>query len=114
MSRLMLIYFIDDNRFSSGRTTLTYDRQVSGLTESRDAVLDAERRGECLMAFDLADRGLRDHPDDLWLRHRAVLALARAGSTKEAARRFAEYGLNGIDDEDVAALEARLAKDEAL
>src|SRR5258707_4190085 len=88
--------------------------RMAGLAESRDAVLDAERRGEFLMAFDLADRGLHEHPDDLWLRHRAVLALARAGSTNEAARRFAEYGLSGIDDEDVAALEARLAKDAAL
>ena len=67
-----------------------------------------------LMAFDLAERALREHPDDVWLRHRAVLALARAGSTSEATRRFADYGLKGVDDEDVAALEARIAKDDAL
>jgi class 3 adenylate cyclase len=80
----------------------------------REAVLDAERRGELLMAFDLAERGLEQRPDDLWLKHRAVLALARAGSTGEAARRFSEYGLAGSEDEDIAALEARIAKDEAL
>jgi class 3 adenylate cyclase len=84
------------------------------LVSSHEAVLDAERRGELLMAFDLADRALADDPDDLWLKHRAVLALARAGSTGEAARHFAEYGLGGIDDEDVAALEARIAKDQAI
>src|SRR3954454_20973473 len=77
-------------------------------------VLDAERRGELLTAFDRAERGLAERPDDLWLKHRAVLALARAGSTGEAARRFTDYGLAGIDDEDVAALEARIAKDEAI
>src|SRR5947209_14851229 len=66
------------------------------------------------MAFDLAERALAEHPDDLWLKHRAVLALARAGSTGEAARRFVEYGLGGVEDEDVAALEARIAKDIAL
>jgi class 3 adenylate cyclase len=81
---------------------------------SHEAVLEAERRGELLMAFDLADRALAEHPDDVWLKHRAVLALARAGSTGEAARRFADYGLAGVEDEDVAALEARIAKDEAL
>src|SRR6476619_5035215 len=81
---------------------------------SREAVLEAERRGELLMAFDLAERALAEHPDDLWLKHRAVLALARAGSTGEAARHFAEYGLAGIEDEDVAALEARIAKDQAI
>ena len=79
-----------------------------------DAVRREERRGELLAAFDLAERGLDDHPDDLALKHRAVLALARTGATEEAARRFAEYGLADIPDEDIAALRARIAKDIAL
>src|SRR6516164_4511052 len=65
------------------------------VVESPDMWLDAvrreERRGELLAAFDLAERGLSEHPDDTALKHRAVLALARAGATEEAARRFAEY-----------------------
>jgi Tetratricopeptide Repeats-Sensor/Adenylate and Guanylate cyclase catalytic domain len=79
-----------------------------------ERVRDAERRGELLAAFDLAERGLAEHPEDLWLRHRAVLALARAGSTDEAQRRFTAYGLASVDDEDVQALSARIAKDVAL
>ena len=79
-----------------------------------EAVRREERRGELLGAFDLAERGLAEHPDDLSLKHRAVLALARAGATAEAARRFEQYGLDGIADEDVAALRARIAKDVAL
>ena len=79
-----------------------------------EAVKREERRGELLTAFDLADRGLAEHPDDLWLKHRAVLALARAGATEEAARRFAEYGLGDVGDEDVASLHARIFKDLAL
>jgi hypothetical protein len=80
------------------------------------AVREAERRGEVLSAFDLAERGLAEHPDDTWLKHRAVLALARAGATEQAAARFDEYGLAGVEDdnEDVASLRARIAKDEAL
>jgi Adenylate and Guanylate cyclase catalytic domain len=78
------------------------------------AVRDAERRGELLDAVDLAERGLALHPDDLRLRHRAVLALARAGATGEAARRFSAYGLDAVDDGEVAALGARIAKDAAL
>jgi hypothetical protein len=78
------------------------------------AVLEEERRGELLTAFDLAERGLQEQPDDVWLKHRAVLALARAGATQEAARRFQLYGLAGVPDEDVAALRARIAKDVAL
>ena len=78
------------------------------------AVRVEERRGELLTACDLADRGLAEHPDDVWLKHRAVLALARAGATEEAARRFEQYGLGGNEDEDVAALHARIVKDLAL
>jgi hypothetical protein len=79
-----------------------------------DAVRREERRGELLTAFDLAERGLAQHPDDVALKHRAVLALARTGATEEAARRFDRYGLSASSDEDVSALQARIAKDVAL
>ena len=78
------------------------------------AVEREERRGELLAAFDLAERGLAEHPEDLPLKHRAVLALARAGATEEATRRFESYDLGRIRDEEVAALGARIAKDFAL
>ena len=83
-------------------------------TEWLEAVRSEERRGEFLAEFDLANRGLEQYPDDLWLKHRAVLALARAGSTGEAARRFAELGLDSVDNEEIAALGARIEKDVAL
>jgi class 3 adenylate cyclase len=79
-----------------------------------EAVKDAERRGELLTAVDLAEQGLAERPDDLWLKHRAVLALARAGATEEAAQRFERYGLHSAQQEDIAALAARIAKDLAL
>src|SRR5438067_4562048 len=79
-----------------------------------EQVVAAERRGELLSAVDLAERGLEQHPGDVALQYRSVLALARAGSTGEAARRFEEYGLGRLDDEDAQALEARIAKDVAL
>jgi hypothetical protein len=79
-----------------------------------DDVVAAERSGELLSAVDLAERGLEEHPGDVALQYRAVLALARAGSTEQAARRFEEYGLRSVDTEDVRALEARIAKDFAL
>ena len=79
-------------------------------------VRDAERRGELLAAVDLAERGLAEHPDDLRLRHRAVLCLARSGSTEEATRRFESYRLFELEDadEDVGSLGARIAKDRAM
>ena len=79
-----------------------------------DAVSAAERRGELLVAFDLAERGLEEYPDDVWLRHRAVLALARSGATDEAQRRFDAYGLASVEEADPQALQARIAKDLAL
>lgn len=79
-----------------------------------ERVVAAERRGELLTAFDLAERALDEHPEDVALRHRAVLELARAGSTERAAARFEEYGLGDVDAEDVRSLEARIAKDVAL
>ena len=92
----------------------TPESEPRSAGEWLDAVRREERRGELLTAFDLAERGLAQHPDDLWLKHRAVLALARAGATEEAARRFEEYGLRGVEDEDVASLHARISKDLAL
>ncbi|HEY7948545.1 MAG TPA: tetratricopeptide repeat-containing protein, partial [Acidimicrobiales bacterium] len=79
-----------------------------------EAVRDAERRGELLSAFDLAEQGLEEYPRDVALQFRAVLSLARTGSTGQAARRFIEFNLSSVDTEDVAALEARIQKDEAL
>ena len=78
------------------------------------AVRREERRGELLTAFDLAERGLAEHPGDLWLEHRAVLALARAGATEQAAERLRRAGLDRRGEEDIAALRARIAKDVAL
>ena len=73
-----------------------------------------ERRGELLAAYDIANRGLEQHPEDVDLAYRAVLALARSGSTSEAERRFVELHLTDVDTEDVAALWARILKDRAL
>jgi hypothetical protein len=93
---------------------LLEDGERRSPDEWLEAVKDEERRGELLAAFDVAERGLTDHPGDVRLKHRAVLALARAGATEEASRRFALYGLDNVQDEDVAALLARIAKDRAL
>jgi class 3 adenylate cyclase len=73
-----------------------------------------ERRGELLTAYDVADRGLVEHPGHVDLAFRAVLVLARTGATHEAERRFIELGLAEVQTEDVAALHARIQKDRAL
>lgn len=81
------------------------------------AIADVERlleNGDLLRAFDRADESVAVHPDSETLKHRGVLALARAGATERAAQVFREWGLANSSDADVRALEARIAKDRAL
>lgn len=73
-----------------------------------------EGRGELILAYDIAQRGLEVYPDDLWLRYRAVLALAKSGATRRARTSFLDYGLKDHPETDIAALGARIAKDVAL
>jgi hypothetical protein len=84
------------------------------------ATLAAMRGGDLLAAYDLAERGLRNAPDDLDLKYLSVLALARSGATELASKRFQRLGLGasvaarGHLAVDIPALAARLAKDLAL
>jgi len=84
------------------------------------ATLAAMRGGDLLAAFDHAERGLRNVPDDLELKYLSVLALARSGGTELASKRFQRLGLGssgavrGHLAVDIPALAARLDKDRAL
>lgn len=81
-----------------------------------------EREGELFRAYDLAQQGLADFPDDLRLKHRAVLCLASTGARQQAGQLYDELGLDRHGDIwlttslglDIAALRPRLLKDEAL
>jgi class 3 adenylate cyclase/tetratricopeptide (TPR) repeat protein len=73
-----------------------------------------ERRGELLLAYDTALHGLEEHPGDVWLAHRAVLNLAKAGATHRAEAEFQRLNLDESREADVVALSARIAKDRAL
>src|SRR4051812_11728059 len=81
-----------------------------------------EREGELFRAYDMARQGLEHFPDDLPLKHRAVLCLASTGATTQAAALFDRFRLDQAVDNsmssrlelDIAALRSRLIKDEAL
>src|SRR5262245_43273566 len=79
-----------------------------------DEVRGFEARGEHLLAYDAATRGLAQHDGDPALAHRAVLALARGGATRRAAAEYVRLGLDRRPERDAAALGARIAKDAAL
>ncbi len=78
--------------------------------------------GDQLLAYDVCVQGLEENPDDPALKHAAVLALARSGATAQARRRYGELGLDAVSRAavsrslyiDIAALDARIAKDLAL
>jgi class 3 adenylate cyclase len=83
-----------------------------------------EREGELLQAYDIARQGLAKYPNDLALKHRAVLCLASTQATSQAAELFTKVRLDLSDSElaslppglrmDIPCLNARLRKDEAL
>ena len=81
------------------------------LEDTQATVRGFEGSGMMLRSYDAAMRGLDHYPDNLWLKHRAVLALARSGATEMGMRRYGKFGLDGLEDEDAAALGARLDKD---
>jgi hypothetical protein len=95
-------------------SNLTRDTSPWPASQWLEAVRREEKRGELLAAYDLAGRGLEEHPGDVDLAYRAVLSLARTGATYEAERRFSELGLSAVESEDVSALGARIQKDRAL
>ena len=81
---------------------------------------EAMGNGRFLTAHDSAMKGLEKHPDDIWLKHRAVLSLARAGNTKRAINLFGEFFPPNFDAPDqftmveIGSLNGRLQKDIGL
>ena len=65
-----------------------------------------------IRTYEDAVGGLKQNPTDPALQHKAILALARAGSTKLALSEYDRYGLNSVrHHEDIMSLDARLSKD---
>lgn len=87
---------------------------MSGAADWLARVRGHEARGELLLAYDTALQGLAEYPDDLWLAHRAVLNLAKAGATVRAGSEYVRLGLARSQEPEIAALAARIAKDRAL
>lgn len=81
----------------------------------RERIIDRFNQGDLARAYDLCQDGLRDHPDDDWLKHRAVLCLIRSGALERAAAAYRDYRLAEVrHDEDCLAVGARLLKALAL
>lgn len=76
---------------------------------------EALRAGNYLLCYDLVDQAQQLGVQTRRLQHLSLLALANAGSTEFAWRRYRELGLREEEiDEDWLALQGRLLKDLAL
>ena len=74
--------------------------------------MSASLQHDYVQTYERAIDALRLTPKDQELQHKAVLALARAGSTRLALAEYNRYGLDAIrNHEDIMALGARLSKD---
>lgn len=72
----------------------------------------SENEHDYIQIYESAVAGLNKTPNDLDTQHKAVLALARAGSLKFALAEYKRYGLDTIRrHEDIMALGGRLSKD---
>lgn len=108
------------------------EHSSQALTPKRTAaewlaeVRRCESNAELFLAYDLARQGLEQFPHDLALKHRAVLSLASTGASLRAAEEFRRLGLDRVAQNppsntlqqslifDIASLNARLLKDEAV
>lgn len=86
-------------------------RDLPDLEALKSDIKGLEKNGMLLRVYDAAINGLVHHPRNLWLRHRAVLALARSGATETATREYKKFSPEEKKDGEVAALGARLEKD---
>ena len=81
----------------------------------RQFIEESFKRGDLAAAFDLCLDQLDKAPDDLWLRHRAVLCLVKSGALERARGLYQRFQLDRADfDEDCLALGARLEKASAF
>ena len=97
---------------------MTNAMRTSPPRDPNDLMAEAKQaghRGEQILAFDIAQKGLEHHPGHTGLQRQAIYALILSGATQEANRRFIEYGLASQRiHPDIAALEARLLKESAF
>ena len=108
---------------TSFRRRLGVERATSEDASDRsNQVADLVGRGDYLRAYDTAMDSIEHGRADPKLRYLAVLALAKAGATALARRKFSVLGLDTVDPstitsqlvDDIAALIPRLDKDMAL
>ena len=87
---------------------------TNSVEEIKSEIIRAQKTGDYLKEYDLAQAALRVSPNDEFLQYCSVLALARCNAQQRALYFFYFYMLNLSDNEYVRALEPRILKDLAF
>lgn len=80
----------------------------------RSAIIRAQKTGDYLKEYDLAQAALESSPGDEFFQYCSVLALSRCNAKQRALDLFYSYKLHLSRDEYVRSLEARILKDLAF
>jgi len=87
---------------------------TKSMEEIRKEILDAQKTGDYLREYDLAQAALQLSPYDEFFQYSSVLALSRCNAKQRALDSFYAYKLHLSDNEYVRALEPRILKDLAF
>lgn len=84
------------------------------VEEIKENIIRAQKKGNYLKEYDLAQAALELSPDDEFFQYSSVLALSRCNAKQRALDLFYFYKLNSSHSEYVRALEPRILKDLAF
>lgn len=87
---------------------------TQSIEEIKSRIINAQKTGDYLREYDLAQAALESSPNDEFFQYCSVLALARCNAKQRALDSFYSYKLHLSDSEYVRALEARILKDLAF
>ncbi len=82
----------------------------TGTSKTHKEISEQFRAGYYFSAFDDAMMALSDFPEDIGLKHIAVLSLLRGGAFQAAEKLFGDFNLGEETHEDILALSGRLVK----
>lgn len=87
---------------------------IQSVEELKSEIVAAQRAGDYLKEYDLAQAALELHQQEEYFQHCSVLALSRCNAKQRALDAFYAYKLHLSQNEYVRALEARILKDLAF
>lgn len=84
------------------------------IEEIKSEIISAQKTGDYLREYDLAQAALQSYPHDEFFQHCSVLALSRCHAKQRALEDFYSYKLHKSENEYIRALEPRILKDLAF